>query len=322
MTKRRALAFLLLFCMFALGFLLLAFDAFGKEPPPEIYRISVIVRGRAGDRWESIRQGADQAASEMNVDLSFITLSGENDSAEQISLLQREIDAGADAIVLSASDSAALAAPVEQAAEKAPVICIETGVYSGSVSSFISADNYGMGLQLGEEIIASGNARKRLVVVDSSLQCASVAQRRAGLMHVLGRIGGEIEVWTLPDGDPAEASRMLASRIGKKTADVIVTLDTSALELTAQAVSDMQAHYLDLFGIGSTGKIASFIENDIVTATVVQNDFAVGYLGVKAAVDSIQGHIPEADTVVGHQVVNWSNMYDPEVQRLLFPFIR
>ena len=33
MTKRRALAFLLLFCMFALGFLLLAFDAFGKEPP-------------------------------------------------------------------------------------------------------------------------------------------------------------------------------------------------------------------------------------------------------------------------------------------------
>ena len=32
MTKRRALAFLLLFCMFALGFLLLAFDAFGKEP--------------------------------------------------------------------------------------------------------------------------------------------------------------------------------------------------------------------------------------------------------------------------------------------------
>ena len=111
MTKRRALAFLLLFCMFALGFLLLAFDAFGKEPPPEIYRISVIVRGRAGDRWESIRQGADQAASEMNVDLSFITLSGENDSAEQISLLQREIDAGADAIVLSASDSAALAEP-------------------------------------------------------------------------------------------------------------------------------------------------------------------------------------------------------------------
>ena len=122
MTKRRALAFLLLFCMFALGFLLLAFDAFGKEPPPEIYRISVIVRGRAGDRWESIRQGADQAASEMNVDLSFITLSGENDSAEQISLLQREIDAGADAIVLSASDSAALAAPVEQAAEKAPSV--------------------------------------------------------------------------------------------------------------------------------------------------------------------------------------------------------
>lgn len=322
MTKRRALAFLLLFCMFGLGFLLLALDAFGQDPPPEIHQISVIVRGRGGDSWESIRQGADQAASEMNVDLSFITLSEENNSSQQISLLQREIDAGADAIVLSAADSAALAAPVESAAEKVPVICIETSVDSQAVSSYISADNYEMGLQLGEEIIASGNARKRLAVVDSSLQCGSVAQRRAGLMHVLGRIGGEIDVWTLPDDDPAKASRMLVSRIDKKTADVIVTLDTNALELAAQAVSDTQARYLDLFGIGSTGKIASFIENDVVTATVVQNDFAVGYLGVKAAVDSIQGRIPKANTVVGHQVVNWSNMYDPEVQRLLFPFIR
>lgn len=322
MTKRRALAFLLLFCMFGLGFLLLALDAFGQDPPPEIHQISVIVRGRGGDSWESIRQGADQAASEMNVDLSFITLSEENNSSQQISLLQREIDAGADAIVLSAADSAALAAPVESAAEKVPVICIETSVDSQAVSSYISADNYEMGLQLGEEIIASGNARKRLAVVDSSLQCGSVAQRRAGLMHVLGRIGGEIDVWTLPDDDPAKASRMLVSRIDKKTADVIVTLDTNALELAAQAVSDTQARYLDLFGIGSTGKIASFIENDVVTATVVQNDFAVGYLGVKAAVDSIQGRIPKANTVVGHQVVNWFNMYDPDVQRLLFPFIR
>lgn len=54
----------------------------------------------------------------------------------------------------------------------------------------------------------------------------------------------------------------------------------------------------------------------------MQNDFGIGYLGVKAAVDSLKKRPVAPATVVEHRMINWKNMYDPENQRLLFPFIR
>ena len=321
MTKKNILVFLLLLGFFAVSFLILTFDVFGEEKPPEFYNISVIVRGKNSDSWESIKQGAEQAASEMNVELSFITLSEENNIEEQVALLNREHTGDADAIVLSASDSTELVDTIEHIAEDIPVVCIESPVESPSVSSYVSADNFEMGIQLGEEIIKSGNSRKRLAVVENSSGVKSVQLRRDGLMSVLGQFGGDIYRWTIPNNTD-EAKRGLARELRKKEVDVVVTLDTAALELTAQAVSEEQAYYLDLFGIGASGRIASFIEQDIITATVVQNDFGIGYLGIKAAVDQLKHLTPEPEIQVEYRVINWKNMYDPENQRLIFPFIR
>lgn len=321
MTKKRILVFFLLLCMFAISFFILTFDVFGEEKPPHIYDISMIVRGKSSDSWASIRQGADQAANDMNVDLSFITLTEENNLTEQMSLLRREFDNGVDAIVLSAADSNGLAPTVEQFADNVPVICIESNVNSPLVRSYISADNYAMGKQLGEEILASGNARKRLAVIDSSMGCDNIGERMAGLMSVLGPIGGEIAHWTLPN-DSANAAEVIAAQLARKDADVVVALDVAALELMGQAVIDKKAFYLDLFGIGATGKVASFIEQEIVSATIVQNDFSIGYLGVKMAMDALKKQPVAPETVVEHRMINWKNMYETDNQRLLFPFIR
>ncbi|MFR9190574.1 MAG: substrate-binding domain-containing protein, partial [Anaerotruncus massiliensis (ex Togo et al. 2019)] len=304
MTQRKILVFVLLLSAFAISFAIPTFDVLGEEKVPEVYDVSLIVRGKTGEQWESIKQGADQAASEMNVDLSFITLSEENNLPEQISLIQREYDSGVDAIVLAAADSNGLVSTVEQVSENIPVVCIESTVNSAAVKSYISADNYAMGVQLGQEIVRSGNARKRLAVVESSAQCSNVQQRRAGLMSVLGEIGGEVISWTLPD-ESSEAARTLAQELRPKSVDVVVTLDVTALEAAAQAVIDEQADYLTLFGIGSTGKVASYIEQDIVNATIVQNDFGIGYLGVKAAVDSLKKRPVAPATVVEHRMINW-----------------
>lgn len=321
MTKKNLLVFVLLLAAFTVSFLILTFDMLGGEKAPQIYQISVIVRGQNSDNWAGIKQGADQAASEMNVDLSFITLSEENSVSEQVALLQREYESGVDAIVLSAADSLGLVNSVERIADKIPIVCIESNVTSQMVASHITADNFQMGVQLGQEIISSGNARKRLAIIESGGKSTNVQRRMDGLLSILEPIGGEVKIWKLPD-NTADASAALSEYLSKKEVDVVVAPDLTALELTAQAVSDMQAQYLDLFGIGSTGKIASFIEKDIVSATIVQNDFGIGYLGVKAAVDKLQNRSVAQTTVVEHRMINCANMYDIENQRLLFPFIR
>lgn len=323
MNRKRIHIFLLLLGAFCICFLVLTFGILREDQPPQIFNISVIVRGKNSESWDSIKQGCDQAASDMNVDLSFVTLLEENSAAEQVLLLNREIEGGADAIVLAAADTdnSGLIKTVEQASLKIPIICIESPVNSKGLFTFVSADNFAMGAQLGKEIVASGNARKRLAVMESSWDCQNVRERMDGLLSVLGTIGGDILHWQLPN-DSQHASEMLTEKLKKNEADVIVTLDVTALESAAQSITGSNAKSVSLFGIGSTGKVASFVEQGVISATIVQNDFGIGYLGVKSAVDAIKLHPVEPYYAVEHRLINRANMYDTENQRLLFPFIR
>ncbi len=321
MNKKRILVFLLLLAAFCICFSVYAFGILVEDNPPRVYNISVIVRGKNSESWDSVKQGCDQAASEMNVELSFITLSEENDAAEQAALLNRELEGGADAAILAAADSEGLVPAVEQAAAKIPVICIESPVNSSRVSSFISADNYQMGVQLGQEIMASGNARKRIAVIESSWRCDNVRRRMEGLASTLGSLGGKMIHWQLPDNS-MQAAQMLDEQLKKGEADVVIALDVTALELAAQAIPGSYTESVKLFGIGSTGRVASFLEQGTISATIVQNDFGIGYLGVKSAVDAIEARPVASTFEVEHRLINIENMYDTENQRLLFPFIR
>ena len=41
---------------------------------------------------------------------------------------------------------------------------------------------------------------------------------------------------------------------------------------------------VEIYGTGSTSKIISFLEDKVINATAIQNEFNIGYLGVKTAV--------------------------------------
>ena len=58
-------------------------DLIIKEKKPEVYPVSVIVEDSTDDNYVNFRKGMEQAAMEMNVDVSFITLydSGDRSSS-------------------------------------------------------------------------------------------------------------------------------------------------------------------------------------------------------------------------------------------------
>ena len=95
-----------------------------------IYNISIITTGKNSEGLMIMKQGIDQAASEMNVNISFVTLSEDNNYTEQAELITREIKNGADAIIISPVDYEKMAEPIENAMKKIPVILIESTVKS------------------------------------------------------------------------------------------------------------------------------------------------------------------------------------------------
>lgn len=77
-------------------FLLLLSNTLFTRKKTDVLNISVIVRGENSESWNIMKEGMEQAASEMKVNLNFLTLSKENSVEEQKKLIDREISGKVD----------------------------------------------------------------------------------------------------------------------------------------------------------------------------------------------------------------------------------
>jgi ribose transport system substrate-binding protein len=74
-----------------------------------------------------------------------------------------------------------------------------------------------------------------------------------------------------------------------------------------------------IVGFDSTPDEIEFLESDVIDSLIIQNPFSMGYLGVKYAVDAMNGKPVPKIVDTGSKVINKDNMYLPENQKLLFP---
>ncbi len=326
MRRKRKQTVVILLLLVVLSFLLLLSDTLTNEKDKEIYNISIITTGKNSEGLMIMKQGIDQAASEMNVNISFVTLSEDNNYTEQAELITREIKNGADAIIISPVDYEKMAEPIENAMKKIPVILIESTVKSGNVWPSISCDNYKLGINLAEEVVSSGKVKSNIAIVNNNLECSSVKERYDGFMSVMNNTQNNCVFWKIQGDKQAtyhnEAKRLLE----ENNVNAVVTFDSDMLEGIAQAKKDLisinkDKSAIEIYGTGSTSRIISFLEDKVINATAIQNEFNIGYLAVKTAKYKINGKNIENSTI-SSTVINTKNMYSEENQKLLFPFIR
>jgi len=323
--KRKQIVVILLLLV-VLSFLLLLSDTLGNKKDKGIYNISIITTGKNSESLMIMKQGIDQAASEMNVNISFVTLSEDNNYIEQTELITREIKNRADAIIISPVDYEKMAEPIENAMKNIPVILIESTVKSERVLPSISCDNYKLGISLAEEMVSNGKDKSNIAIVKNNLECSSVKERYDGFMSVMNNTQNNCTFWQISgnkqDVYHNEAKKLLEGN----NVDVIVTFDSDMLEGVAQVKRDLgsvnkEKSSIEIYGTGSTSRIISFLEDKVINATAIQNEFNIGYLAVKTAKYKINGKNIDNSTI-SSTVINTKNMYSEENQKLLFPFVR
>lgn len=304
--------------LFLLFLYALTYDIDGQAIKPVYRQISVISRENKNDNFETIRQGMEQAAIDMNVEISFILLSEKNDVKEQIRLLDREINNGAEAIILSAADSVELAQVIEEIS--VPIIAMESPINSSEVSGTVVGQDFQMGKVLGEKIIYKGIYGKKILILESSKMCANIQERKKGFISSVE--GGTTSIESVEISDGPEQGEEIFKLLQEKDVDIVISLESSVLESAAQAVSLTKNTNLRLHGIGVTSKTAPYIEKKIVDTVVVQNNFNLGYLSVISTMESLQKKGASEVIPIDFTTVNSYTMYSNENQRLLFPFIK
>ena len=77
---------------------------------------------------------------------------------------------------------------------------------------------------------------------------------------------------------------------------------------------------IQVVGIDSSQEAVQLMENGVFKGLVVQKAFKMGYMGVKETVLMLRGKSYEKDVNSGCELVTPENMYNSEIEKLLFPF--
>ena len=296
-------------------FLLLAYPADRTLRPQPLLEVSVILRETDASLWTNARQGMEQAAMDLDVELRFLTPAQNNDAAQQAELLKREASGGAQAAVLVAADREVLAQTVAGLSGKLPVVSLETDMTHDGAVCFVGTDNQALGRSLGEAVLHGVEKGGTVVLLDSAPGDNAVTQRVAEAQSVLEAAGRSVAICR-PEGDETIA-QALESILAQTDAGAVAAFEASALETAAQVRTGENA--LLLYGMGATAEVTAGLERGKNAATAAQNEFAAGYLTVAAAVESIRNTDGAQSQTLPFFMVRRENMYDPDYQKLLFP---
>jgi ribose transport system substrate-binding protein len=323
MTRNKVRVFVTILIVFIVSIIILNKDQIFKKENKEPYQVSVICRSISTESSTSIKHGINQAARDFNVDVSFITLMNENDSNEQISLLEREVKNGVDAVIITPANSEHLTKPIEEAQKSVPIIAMQSTVNTKKVLPYISSDNFELGNALAKEIVKNGE-NKRIAILRNSMECSNIEKRHLGILQGLNNTHNMIEYWDIPS-DPQDAYQTAKRRLSTSSADTLIALDGAVLEAAAKAEKDLineGKRQVMIYGIGRTNSVVSLLEENIINSIGVENEYNMGYLSIQTAVKTINKKTDARNISVNFAIVTPENMYDPENQRLLFPFVK
>jgi ribose transport system substrate-binding protein len=288
--------------------------------------VEVILKTSDNDFWKSVRLGADAAGKEFGIDISFNSPLNENDIEDQISMVNNAIAKKVDGIVLAAADFKKLVPVAEKAIDAGiPVIVFDSALDSSRISTFIATDNKSAAIKAGNKLVEVAGRECNIAIISFVKGAASSDQREEGIYEVIKKYPGINVVakeYSLSDEGTAE---QLAKDIVKRfpEIDAIVALNGPSTSGAAKAIEEMNlTGKIKIIGFDNTNGEIDYLEDNAIQAIVIQNPYNMGYLGVKNAVNVINKvNIPKTiDT--GSTIIDKNNMYLPENQKLLFPFVK
>ncbi|WP_394884489.1 substrate-binding domain-containing protein [Clostridium butyricum] len=323
MKKVRKKSIFILGILLLISFVLLLNESINYNKKIKTYEISIITRGKSNESWMILKQGAEQAADEMNANIRFINLSSDNGIEEQQELVQREIKNGADSILISPIDSNKISNIINEAEKHIPIISIESCAETNNLSNMVTSDNYKLGRKLGEYILKDRTENIRIAIASNCGNYSSEKERQEGIKSILDEADISYEMWNLDKNKDNDYYNQVQKLIQNKYVDVIVAFDPELLEVISQVKKDinMGDRGISVYGSGNTSKIISFLEEGVISGITIQNEFNIGYLGVRKAINKINGKNVQADKLES-TIITKENMYTKENQRILFLFIR
>lgn len=275
------------------------------------------------DFWTSLIEGTRMAAKEYNVSLELMAPSREQDVERQIELLKEAIEKRPDAILISPSTFDEADALLEEAKSLGIVITFIDSYTGTDIQDLtVATDNLQVGRKLGKYAVNLIDADAQIAIVSHVKGVSTAMEREQGFREGLGEYEKNVVDVVYCDSLFDKAYELTQELMEKyPNLQMIAGMNEYASVGAARAVRDAGAQdRIKIVGVDTSQEAVQLLEQGVFQCLVVQKAFKMGYVGVRETVSLLSGKDVERDIDSGCELVTPENMYDSEIEKLIFPF--
>lgn len=281
------------------------------------------IRDDTNDFWTSVISGCRMAAEEYESELEIMAPDKEENVEEQNRLLRAAIEKKPDAILFSPSSMNASDELLKEAKDKGiRITYIDSYTKEDLQDLTVATDNVNAGRMMGEYARTLLDKDSKIAIVSHVKGVSTAVEREQGFREGLGDYAENI-VETVYCNSLYEKSYELAQKLMEKYPDLemIAGMNEYSAVGVGRAVSDAGVKdRIDVVGVDCSQEAINLMEMGVYKGIIVQKAFRMGYIGVEETIHMLNGDAVEKNIDSGCELVTPENMYDSDIERLIFPF--
>ena len=290
------------------------------------YKIYLITKSTSTEFWRSVFAGANAARAEYNVNLVIRGPDTEENYAGQNMYIQEAVRNHADAIVFSAISYTENAAAIDEAAEAGiKIVVIDSDVNSPRVSARIGTDNIQAGRITAAAALDTDEQHLSVGIVNFAQFSRNGEEREIGLREQLEKDPRVEEICTVNSLTDHDAARESATELLREHPEIniLIGLNEPLGVGVAEASEELKLKdRVRVISFDSNIRCIELLRHGDVSALIVQNPYAMGYLGVETAWKILEGQSFRPDQLIdtATSIITQENMFSVEGQKALFSF--
>jgi len=289
-----------------------AFAKGSQEQSDGKIKVIFIAMDSIDEHWLKVKAGTEDKAKELgNVDLSFNAPPGKVDANVQLAMVEDAITKKMDAILLAPLDKDALNPGVDKAKAAGIKVVIIDSAVSTAYDVFLATNNGAAGRTAADTLAKLIGEKGKVAIINAQAGAATAMLRENEFKDQMTKYPGITVVGTqYSDGDRTKALNIATDFMtaNPDLAGIYATNEGSTVGAGNAIEQAGKAGVVKFVGFDWSADTKALVEKGVLAASMVQNPYQMGYLGVQAAVDLVTGKSVTKDVDTGVMVVTKENM--------------
>lgn len=286
----------------------------------ETPRVGLVLKTLDNPFFDSLRQGAEEAATEAGLDLIVLAAEREVDVQSQMQLIGDLIEAQVDVLLIDPIGTGEVLLSILKANEAGiPVLILDTRINSVSASergvkieTFVGSDNHQGGVVAGEFIRDQTGGKAKVAILEGIPGHESADSRLKGFLAALRGHDGMQILASQSAGWERDQGFSVTQDLLQEHPDLNVVFacnDLMALGAVEAIKAAGKSDQIIVVGFDGVEDSRLAISDGSMLASVAQLPSEIGRIGVETAVQILEGKDVPAEIPVQIELITRENLY-------------